>query len=73
MLDVMDILWVSGHNSNGCLGIGHNERRVQPVINKFFDNKRIIDFACGDKFSIVIAEVYELTLEEEIELLVTSG
>jgi hypothetical protein len=31
----------------------------------FFDNKRIIDFACGDKFSVVIAETFDLSPVED--------
>ena len=34
-------------------------------MNLFFDNKRVIDFACGNKFSIVIAETFDLTKDEE--------
>ena len=31
----------------------------------FFENKRIVDIACGKRFSIVIAETFNLTKEEE--------
>ena len=65
MLDKLDILWVCGHNSQGCLGLGDDESRVTPVYHPFFENKRVIDFACGDKFTIVIAEVYDLTESQE--------
>jgi len=30
-------------------------------MNGFFEGKRIIDIACGDRFSIVIAETYQMT------------
>ena len=32
---------------------------------KFFNNKRLIDVACGDSFTVFIAEVYELNIDEE--------
>lgn len=64
MLDKNDMLWVTGDNTHGCLGLGDSKKRTQPVINVFFDNKRVLDFACGDNFTVVIAEVYDLTQEE---------
>lgn len=30
----------------------------------FFEDKRIVDICCGDKFSVVIAEVYDFNEEE---------
>lgn len=42
--------------------------RNQPWLNSFFDNKRVIDIAAGDKFSVVVAETFDLTKEEEDEL-----
>jgi len=31
----------------------------------FFDNKRIIDFACGDQFTVIIAETYNMSKDVE--------
>lgn len=33
----------------------------------FFEDKRIVDIACGDKFSVVIAEVYDFNEEEQLK------
>jgi len=63
MVDKHGMLWVTGENAHGCLGVADGKKRVAPFQNQYFDNLRIIDIACGDKFSIVIAEVYELTPE----------
>jgi len=42
------------------------KHRQIPQQNAFFENKRIIDIACGDRFSIIIAETYDLSdLEQE--------
>ena len=65
MVDNLNQLWVSGENTYGCLGTSDNKPRFKPSLIPFFDNKRIIDFACGDKFSVVIAETFDLTPEEE--------
>lgn len=48
-----------GENRNGCLGTSDIKKRVNPGPIQFFDDKRVIDFACGDRFSIFIAEVFE--------------
>lgn len=71
MLDKLEVLWACGNNNNGCLGLGDDEARVAPAFISFFGNKRIIDFTCGDKFSVVIAEVYEMTPAEERQMLTT--
>jgi len=65
MVDRTDMLWVTGENQHGCLGTGDNRKRLMPQILPDFDNKRIIDVACGDRFSVVIAETYDLTPEEQ--------
>jgi hypothetical protein len=65
MVDNLNQLWVSGENKYGCLGTQDGKPRNKPSLVPFFDNKRIIDFACGDKFSVVIAETFDLTPEEE--------
>ena len=49
-----------GENRNGCLGTNDIKKRINPGPINFFDDKRIIDFACGDRFSIIIAEVFEI-------------
>ena len=48
-----------GENRNGCLGTNDIKKRVNAGPIQFFDDKRVIDFACGDRFSVFIAEVYE--------------
>jgi hypothetical protein len=68
MRDMNNQLWVQGENTHGCLGTSDNVSRIAPALNPFFDNKRIIDIAAGDKFSVVIAEVFDLSPEEEEEV-----
>ena len=65
MLDKNDLLWVTGDNSSGGLGVGDEKNRIVPARNFFFDKMRIIDFTCGNGFSVVIAEVFNMTAEEE--------
>ena len=31
----------------------------------FFENKRVIDIACGDSFSVIIAETYKITSKKQ--------
>lgn len=64
MVDRTGMLWVSGENANGCLGTSDSKKRVHPQLNPHFDFRRIIDVACGNKFSVVIAESYDLSAEE---------
>jgi alpha-tubulin suppressor-like RCC1 family protein len=54
-----------GVGDKGCLGLGDGENRVFPVPISFFDDKRVIDVACGEKFTVVIAELYEDKLDSE--------
>lgn len=61
MIDHNDKLWVSGENVHGCLGTSDTTFRGSPQVNSFFDQMRVIDIACGDKFSVVIAETFQFT------------
>ena len=65
MQDEKKLLWVCGENVQGTLGTNDGKNRVVPARNAFFDKKRIIDFACGNGFSIVIAETFEMSEEQE--------
>ena len=66
MVDKKGQLWVNGENTHGCLGTTDVKHRQIPQVNSFFENKRIVDIACGDRFSIIIAETYDLSdLEQE--------
>lgn len=58
-------MWVCGDNSKGTLGVSDGKHRVVPARNMFFDKMRVIDFTCGDGFSVIIAEVYQITPEED--------
>jgi alpha-tubulin suppressor-like RCC1 family protein len=61
MVDNKGQLWGMGENTHGCLGTTDIKHRTIPQLNNFFESKRIIDMACGDKFSVVIAESFEFT------------
>ena len=58
-------LWSYGENSKGNLGTGDTKKKLSPLSVPFFSNKRVIDVACGDQFSVIIAEVYNIDKEEE--------
>lgn len=58
-IDVNGSVFGWGDGRGGCLGLGDCKRRLSPCPITFFSGKRCIDIACGDRFSIVIAEVYE--------------
>ena len=65
VVDDTNNMWVYGENTNGALGLGDNKNRLTLQPLTFFENKRIIDLCCGDKFSVVICETYNLAPEEE--------
>ena len=65
MTDFKGHLWALGANSKGNLGTGETKKKLQPFKVPFFMNKRVIDIACGDKFSVIIAEVYDMRKEQE--------
>jgi len=67
LVDQMGSLWVLGDNSHGCLGTVDAKKRVNASPNAFFRDKRVVDVACGDNFTVVIAEVFNFTKEEQIE------
>ena len=54
-------LWGVGTNQNGCLGTSDGKKRITPVPLHFYNQQslRIIDIACGQNFTVVIAEKYE--------------
>ena len=58
-------LWGFGDNAKGNLGTGDVSTRQQMTFINFFYNKRVIDVACGDQFTVVIAEVYDLDKDKE--------
>ena len=43
------------------MGTNDDKNRNTPWRNLFFEGKRIIDVACGDKFTVVIAETFNKT------------
>jgi len=47
-----------GQGSEGCLGFGDGKKRLSVCPITFFDNKRVIDVTCGDKFTVVVAETF---------------
>ena len=49
---------MSGSNKYGCLGLTDTKPRDAPVVLNHFINNRIIDVACGDHFTVVIAETF---------------
>ena len=61
MIDKAKQLWSVGENTNGCMGTGDNKYRIVPWRNLFFENKRVVDVACGDRFTVVIAETFNKT------------
>jgi len=65
LVDWKGHLWSYGENSKGNLGTGDTKKKLSPLSVPFFSNKRVIDVACGDRFSVVIAEVYNIDKDEE--------
>lgn len=53
-------LYSSGKGSFGCLGHGDANKRSVPFYISFFEENRIIDFACGENFTVVLAENYNM-------------
>jgi alpha-tubulin suppressor-like RCC1 family protein len=47
-----------GEGAEGCLGFGDGKKRLSVCPISFFETKRVIDVACGDRFTVVIAEVF---------------
>lgn len=56
-LDRVKQLYGWGEGNLGCLGFGDNRKKMMPLVIPFFENKHVIDVACGDSFTVVIAEV----------------
>lgn len=49
-----------GENTFGCMGFGDTKKRATPFQNSFFTEKRrVVDVACGDGFTVVIAQEFE--------------
>ena len=57
-LDQNGRLYGWGDGKGGCLGLGDSKNRLSVCPISFFEDKRCIDVSCGDRFTIVIAEVY---------------
>ena len=60
-LDRFGKLYGWGDGGFGCLGFGDNKRRAMPQPLHYFNDKdrKVIDVACGDQFTCVIAVVTE--------------
>ena len=56
-LDRFKQLYGWGEGTLGCLGFGDARKKMMPIIIPFFEGKQIIDVACGESFTVVIAEV----------------
>jgi alpha-tubulin suppressor-like RCC1 family protein len=58
-----------GEGQHGCLGFGDTKRRPVPQQLTFFDTnkRRVIDIACGQKFTVVVALVAAGQVEESEE------
>jgi len=56
-IDRLRQLFPWGEGTYGCLGSGDNRKKMMPHPSPFFEGKRIVDVACGDFFTVVIAEV----------------
>ena len=39
------------------MGFGDTRKKMAPILVAFFEGKRVIDVACGDSLTVVIAEV----------------
>jgi hypothetical protein len=65
MIDIKNQLWVTGENSNGCLGTQDGQNRSTPTQHSFFEQSRVIDVAAGGNFSVVIIETLHMTPEQE--------
>ena len=50
-------LYSWGEGTFGCLGFGDNRRKMMPTQPSFFEGKKIVDVACGDSFTVIIAEI----------------
>lgn len=57
-LDQNGRLYGWGEGDQGCLGFGDGKKRLSVCPISFFENKKVVDVACGDKFTVVIAEVF---------------
>ena len=56
-LDQNGAIYAWGDGSQGCLGLGDGKKRNVPQLLTFFADKHVIDVSCGEKFTVVIAEV----------------
>jgi alpha-tubulin suppressor-like RCC1 family protein len=48
-----------GNGTSGALGLGDGGRRISCVPITFFETRRAVDVSCGDKFTVVIAEILD--------------
>ena len=67
LVDDAQKLWGFGDNEMGSLGMGDWKKRLTPQINEFYQDKRVIDVACGDHYSVVICEVYDFDEEDKLK------
>jgi alpha-tubulin suppressor-like RCC1 family protein len=54
-LDSKGKIYGWGEGSHGCLGLGDGKKRIGVTSITHFDELRVVDVACGDKFTVVIA------------------
>ena len=66
-LDINGRLYGWGDGKGGCLGLGDSKKRLSVCPITFFEDKRCIDVACGDGFTVVIAEVFPEKTESQEE------
>ena len=45
-----------GDGRCGCIGLGDTKKRLSVCPITYFEDKRVIDVSCGDRFTVVIAE-----------------
>ncbi|OHT13005.1 hypothetical protein TRFO_03397 [Tritrichomonas foetus] len=56
-IDKQNNVYRCGKNEEGCLGSGNTDYIKTPtLLNYNFDNKKVIQIACGDNFTIILTE-----------------
>ena len=48
LIDEFSKLWTIGDNNHGQLGLGDYKKRMIPTLANYYQNKRVIDVACGN-------------------------
>lgn len=64
-IDRFKQLYGWGEGTLGCLGFGEPRKKMMPVQVPFFEGKKIVDVACGDGFSVIIAEIPRSSLTQQ--------